>query len=280
MVHSAIIQQVIGAIFGFQYLVDVLVGIFILIAFFIGISRGIWRSLWRLIFVVLVLVLVNMFAMDAVAQFVDNGFWTLTEMSVTIEIPLIGSQQFTSLGSIIEGIRDYADLAGHLPIASPFRDDAFLAAFSLALARMVGWLIVVLLTMVVSWLVSGLLWLILWGPLLKSVKKKKVKFVGGLLGLVQGYVYALVFAISFSPLTGALAVLENPTEQPYAVGEVIPLAADGLRPENSLVLNILTDSSNPFGLFTGIGSFDHDGTSYNLAQVLIQFVQETEAPAT
>jgi len=278
MVQAAIVQQILGAIFGFQYLVDIIIGIFLLSAFFIGVKRGIWRSLWRLIFVVLVLVLVNIFALPALTDFIDTGVWTLTGMSLTLELPPAPAQTSTSLHSIIFGFRDYADAVGNLPLASIFRDDDFMMAFSLALARTIGWIIVVLVTMLVSWIVSGLFWLIIWGPLLKSVKNKKVGFLGGLLGAAQGYIYALVLAISFSPIAGALAAIENPAEPPYAFGDIVPLAAGGLLPENSLILSI-TDVKNPFGMFTGIASFEHEGTPYSVFTVFIQFVQETGTDA-
>jgi hypothetical protein len=96
--------------------------------------------------------------------------------------------------------------------------------------------------------------------------------------LAQGYVYALVMAISFSPILGAVSVIDNPTEAPYKIGSVFPLIASGLRPENSLLMSI-TDVSNPFGFFTDIITFEYDGDTYNIGQALADFVDATDTPA-
>jgi hypothetical protein len=128
---------------------------------------------------------------------VNTGFWQMTGMGITMDLG--GTPYtFTSIQELVAGVSAYAEGVGTLNGSSIFADADFLVAFSLGLSRMLGWLIVVLATMVVTWIVSGFLWLILWGPLLKSVKKKKVKFLGAVLGLAQGYIYALVMAISFS----------------------------------------------------------------------------------
>ncbi|MFA5235575.1 MAG: hypothetical protein WC399_01775 [Bacilli bacterium] len=277
MVLSAIIDTILQAVFGFQYLVDIILGIFLLVALGIGVSRGVWRSLWRLIFIILVLVLVKVFALEALTEFVNTGFWQMTGMGITMDLG--GTPYtFTSIQELVAGVSAYAEGVGTLAGTSIFADADFLVAFSLGISRMLGWLIVVLATMVVTWLVSGFLWLILWGPLLKSVKKKKVKLLGAVLGLAQGYVYALVMAISFSPILGAVSVIDNPTEAPYKIGSVFPLIASGLRPENSLLMSI-TDVSNPFGFFTDIITFEYDGDTYNIGQALADFVDATDTPA-
>jgi hypothetical protein len=277
MVLSAIIEQILGAVFGFQYLVDIILGIFLLVALGIGVSRGVWRSLWRLIFIILVLVLVKVFALEALTDFVNTGFWQLTGMGITMDFD--GTPYtFTSIQEFVAGISAYAEGAGTLDGASIFADADFLVAFSLGISRMFGWLIVVLATMVVTWIVSGFLWLILWGPLLKSVKKKKVKILGALLGLAQGYVYALVMAVSFSPILGAITAIDNPLEAPYQIGSVYPLIASGLRPENSLLMSIV-DVGNPLGFFTDVVTFEYDGSTYTIGQALADFVNATETPA-
>ncbi len=277
MVYSAIIGTILEAIFGFQYLVDIVIGIFLLVSFGIGIKRGLWRSLWRLIFVILVLALVNVFALGALETFVNEGFWTMTGMAVTVNLG--GTPEvFTSVQQFVAGISQYAETLGTLSPSSIYADADFLVAFSLALSRTIGWMVVVLATMVVTWLVSGFLWLVLWGPLLKDLKKKKVKFLGGLLGLAQGYVYALVLAISFSPIAAGLGAIQNPAEAPYAAfGAIVPMVANGLRPENSLILSI-TDPSNPFGFFTALITFEHDSTTYNIGATLVSFVEATDTP--
>jgi hypothetical protein len=278
MIQSAIVEQILGAIFGFQYLVDIVLGIFLLVAFAIGFKRGLWRSLWRLIFVVLTLVLVNLFAMPALGEFINEGFWSLTGMSVTIDLggtPYV----FNSLESIVVGFSEYAEAAGTLSASSLFADPAFLTEFSLGIAKAIGWIAVIFVTMLLSWPVSGLLWLIIWRPLLKSVSKTKVKFLGGVFGLAQGYVYALLMAITFSPLTNGLAAIQNPTEAPYAFGTVIPLIASGFRPENSLLFSI-ADPSNPFGFFSNVSTFEFDGTEYNLVETFVDFIEATDTPAS
>lgn len=278
MIQSAIVEQILGAIFGFQYLVDIVLGIFLLVAFAIGFKRGLWRSLWRLIFVVLTLVLVNLFAMPALGDFINEGFWSLTGMSVTIDLggtPYV----FNSLESLVVGFSEYAEAAGTLSSSSLFADPAFLTELSLGLAKAIGWLVVILVTMVLSWPVSGLLWLIIWRPLLKSVSKTKVKFLGGVFGLAQGYIYALLMAITFSPLTNGFAAIQNPTEAPYAFGTVIPLVASGFRPENSLLFSI-TNPSNPFGFFSNVSTFEFNGTEYNLVETLVDFIEATDTPAS
>ncbi len=274
MIYAAIVEQILGAVFGFQYLVDVIIGIFILIAFVIGVKRGIWRSLWRLIFVVGTVALVSTFALPTLATFVNTGFWEMTGMSVTMDVG--GTEVvFTSVQQFIDGFAQYAETVGTL--AAPFNDAGFRAAFALSLSQSIGWIVVLLATMLVSWLVSGFLWLILWGPLLKDLKKKKVKLLGGVLGLAQGYIYAMLLAISFGPLTSALAAIQNPTEAPYAFGTAIPLAADGLRPENSLLLSIV-DTNNPFGMFSALATFEYDGTTYVLSEIFTDFIEATEIP--
>ncbi len=278
MMQSAIVQQILGAIFGFQYLVDIIIGIFLLIAFFIGVKRGLWRSLWRLIFVVIALVLVNIFALPALGDFVNQGFWALTGMGITMDIGGT-AVSFNSVQELVIGFAAYAEGVGTLSPASIYADEAFLISLSLALSRAIGWFVVAMVTMVIGWLVSGLLWLVIWKPLLKSLAKKKIGIVGGVLGLAQGYLYVLMFTIAFSPLTAGLAAIQNPTEPPYQFGEVLPLASGGLRPENSLLLSITTPS-NPFGFFTSIASFEHDGTTYDLVSTFVAFVEATDTPAS
>jgi hypothetical protein len=272
-----ILQNILQAILGFQYLADIIIGLFLLISFFIGLRRGVWRALWRFIFVVITLVLVLLFALEPLAVYLNDGFFDAMGLSVTMSFE--GTDYtFNSIQGYLTLVVEYAEAKGTLAPGSIYADADFMASFALAISRAIAWFLLVFITMVLSWIISGLIWLLVFKRLLKGLRRRKLRLVGALIGTVSGYVYAMLFAVAFSPIAGAFGQIANAEEPPYQLSPYVVLPVVTLAPENSFLMSIF-DPSNPFNIFTNIATFEHDGNTYNLGTMMSDFVSDTTAPA-
>jgi hypothetical protein len=276
---ATLIQNLISAVLGFQYFVDVILGIFLLVSFSIGLKRGFWKATWRLIFVGGVFALVYTFALPYLSEFFNSTIWSLAGLSVSMNVAGV-DYAFTTIGGFFSAISTHALAQGYIDGASLFANTTFLTALSLATSRLVAWFASLLVMMIVGWIISGLLWAIIIGPILKSTKGNKAGFLGALVGTATGYVYALLFAIVVSPISATFGAIDNATAGAYNVGDLIPSVVEALAPERSIILSLGGNVvvTNPFGLFTNLITFESEGTTYNIVEVLVDFVNATETP--
>lgn len=284
---AQIIQQVISAIFGFQYTVDIIIGIFLLVCVFIGWKRGFRFQIWHTFFVILLLSIIYVTSLDALATFVNKGIFT----TFNLEIPLsIGGTSHTinSLESFFTVISEGAVNAGTLTSDSLYADDAFISALAQGVSKALALFLVALLSLLLSWIISRILFALIFQP---GLKKKQIKlkregmrlakfsFLGAILNLVSGVVYVLIFALSLSPIFHGIGSIANTQDPPYTFITQIGITIfKGLEPSNSKLIKLVIDPLSPGDFFNDVSIFEEDDTQYELTTTLSDYISATQAP--
>lgn len=271
------VEQIIQAVLGFEYTVDIIVGIFLLVSFIIGFKRGIFSQLWRTFFIVVFLAVVFSVGLNQLGAFVNEGMFQTFNLSLTIDVG--GTPHtFNSVQSFFQTFSDAAVDMGTITNMSLYADPDYIAGLALAVSKVLGLFALALVTMLVSWIISWLVFAILFRPILKKKKAKKIGFIGGLLGLVTGYLYILVFALTLGPVMHGIGSVTNVQDPPYSVlNPIVVMVVGGLEPSRSKIVTLAVDPLEPGTYFDSVSKFEVDGTEYNLVQALYDFITNTQA---
>ena len=229
------IAIIIVNILSFPFFIDGIIIALIIISFLLGLAKKGWHSLWRLIFVVLLLVGAAIFAVKPLATWlVSEEFFALIGYQPTIDYG--GSQTVT--------VHSFTELIVTMGRLSTNRGK-FTAEFSTELAFNLGkaaaWFAIVLVVQVVSWIISAALWPLVRLIIPPTVRKKKMRALGGVIGVLQ----MLIIVASYMFATSALApgftyMYSSGNYASYGVSDYLVGIGAGLNPENSWVFGWLS----------------------------------------
>jgi len=235
------IAIIIVNILSFPFLIDGILLIMLIFSFLIGFWKKGWHALWRFIFVIVLLAVAAIFCVKPLATYLAGPeFFALIGYQPTIDYggaSTITVHSFTELIAII----------GRLSTDRAKFTIEYSTLLAFNMAKAAAWFALVLVIHVVSWIVSAIFWPLAKLAIPKSVRKRELKPLGGILGFAQTIVIIASYMFATSAIGPGFSHLYTQGQySAYGINGYLVGVATGLDPINSWLFGWLSLDGNVF----------------------------------